>query len=521
MATAEHPLGYLGPQHDCINVIQIMMDQLPFDALGCYGHPLIKTPNLDALAANGIRFTNAYAQSTVCCPSRASQLSGLYPGNHGITSNMSNLEVMNPYVRLLSDRFHEEGYGTAHFGKWHCLRRHQDCKWTEFRFLEESVPIWPQADIAHVYEHEESKNVLHYGALVHAAKHPCDEHHTGPALITDWSIDFAERFAYKPFFLRVSYLGPHAPVLAPAPYHTMYDPDEIELPDYAPEEFENRPEVVRSLQARCLRMRADSPDDVTPEQAIRLHIAHNLGLISHIDDQIGRLMETVRAMGLEGQTVVMFTADHGGFWGEHGLLEKSGFAHYRRLLQLPLIVACPGLIPAGRTYDGLIEEVDFYPTLLDLAGIEHTHRINGRSFKAAVLGDDDPGRDDVFAEFLANGRRTASLRNHDWHFIWHAPSRESELYDMATDPNERTNLAGDPEHREIVTALQARLLTRIMINGDVELLPDDAAINRSPIYLTPGHDEKGHEQALIRRFRGDRDVNEFPGNQPITHKDRQ
>ena len=138
-----------------MNFIQIMCDQLPYYALGCYGHPLVKTPNIDSLAEHGCLFNNAYSPSPVCCPSRASQLSGLYPSNHGILSNLNNLEIMNPVVRLLSDRFCEEGYVTAHFGKWHCLRRHADCKFTEFEFIEESVPIWPQSDIKSLYRSDD------------------------------------------------------------------------------------------------------------------------------------------------------------------------------------------------------------------------------------------------------------------------------------------------------------------------------------------------------------------------------
>jgi uncharacterized sulfatase len=512
--TEDH--GFLGPRHDRLNVIQIMMDQLPYDALGCYGHPLVQTPSIDALAAGGLRCTNAYAQATVCCPSRASQLSGLYPANHGITSNMSNLEMMHPWVRLLSDRFHEEGYATAHFGKWHALRRSEDCAFTEFRFLEESVPIWPQHDIETVYG-DAGGPVLHYGGLVHAATHPCSEDATGPARITDWSIDFVERFAYQPFFLRVSYLGPHAPVLVPAPYDTMYDPDAMELPDYAYEEFDNRPEAIRAFQRRALATRAETPDGISPEQAIRIHVAYNLGLVSHIDDQIGRLLAQVQAMGLEDRTLILFTTDHGGFWGEHGLLEKSGIAHYRRLLQLPLILSCPGVVPEGAVYNGLMEEVDFYPTLLDFAGIDlptpelasDPYRINGRSFKAALLAG-GPGRDDVFAEFQSDGTYVASLRDDRWNFVWHSATDEAELYDLQADPEERFNLADDPACAGEVAAQIRRLLNRIMQNRNVRVMPDDRDIGRSPIYLTPGHDARGHEQALIRRFHGERNVNEFP-----------
>ena len=322
--------GFLRPHHDRLNIIQIMCDQLPYDALGCYGNELVETPNLDALAARGVRFTQAYAQSTVCCPSRASQLSGLYPSNHGILSNMNNLEIMNPQVRLLSDRFYEEGYATAHFGKWHCLRDHTECKFTEFKFLEESVPISPQHDIEDLYGRDQDPVFLTYGGLVHGATHPCAEDHTGPARITDYSLDFMERFAYKPFFLRVSYL-------VPAPFDQMIDPDDVDLPDYSYEEIANRPKVVRDFQARCIRNRQATPEGVSPEEAIRIHVAYNLGLISHIDDQIGRLLSALENLALTEKTVILFTTDHGGFWGEHGLLEKSTHLHYRRLLQLPLM----------------------------------------------------------------------------------------------------------------------------------------------------------------------------------------
>jgi arylsulfatase A-like enzyme len=214
------------PHFDRLNVIQIMCDQLPYDALGCYGHPLVQTPNIDGLAARGVLCTNVYGQSPVCCPSRASQLSGLYPAAHGVPSNLDNLELMNPLVQLLSDAVYDAGYSTAHFGKWHCLRRAADCKWTEFRFLEESVPVWPQSDIEGLYRRPEDPAFLRYGGLVHAATHPCAQENTGVARITDWSIDFLERFAYQPFFLRVSYLAPHTPVLTqPGPDQPRRRPD--------------------------------------------------------------------------------------------------------------------------------------------------------------------------------------------------------------------------------------------------------------------------------------------------------
>jgi arylsulfatase A-like enzyme len=493
--------GFLKPTHGRLNVVQIMCDQLPYYALGCYGHPLIQTPHVNGLAERGVLFTNAYAQNPVCCPSRASQLSGLYPANHGLLDNQFNVETLNPNVRFLSDRFYEEGYASAHFGKWHCLRRHTDAKFTEFKFLEESVPIWPQEDLRALYGRAEDPAFVEFAGLVHAATHPCTEENTGPARITDYSIDFVERFAYRPFFLRVSYLGPHAPVLVPRPYDTMYNPDDVELPDYDFEEFANRPEAVRRFQQRSIEVRSRNLGGLSARQAIQTHVAYNLGMISHIDDQIGRLVSKIQEMGLTENTVILFSADHGGFWGEHGLLEKALCTHYRNLLQLPLIISCPGTIPQGEKCEGFVEEVDFYPTLLDLADIEQEYKVNGRSLREALHGG-STGREDVYAEAMStSGHHTASLRDAHWNLVWHSTG-EVELYDMHDDPAERFNLGDDARYEDVIETLTRRLLLRTMNNRNVQFIPgDDRPLDRSPIYLTPGRDERGHRQASVSRYR--------------------
>lgn len=412
---------------------------------------------------------------------------------------------MNPAVRLLSDKFFDEGYATAHFGKWHCLRRHTDCRFTEFEFIEESVPIWPQSDIKRLYRSDDDPVFLEYGPLVHAATHPCAADATGPAEITDLGLRFLENHASGPFMLRVSYLGPHAPVLVPKPFDTMYNPDDMEIPDFSIDEFANRPEAVRRVQEHCIQTRGDTPDGMTPEQAVRAHIAYNLGSISHIDDQIGRILSKVQNLGIENETVVIFTSDHGGFWGEHGLLEKSVSTLYRNLLQLPLVMSGPGILPEGVTREGIVEGLDLYPTMLDLAGMENPYRINGISFKDMLLAGGE-GRRDAFAEILHAGQYVASLRDEKWNFIWHAASDEAELYDVSSDFHERFNLAHDPAHADTIHLMTRRLLGRIMNNRNVEIIPDDDKLNRSPIWLTPGRDAAGHEQALINMFRRHADV---------------
>jgi arylsulfatase A-like enzyme len=183
---------------------------------------------------------------------------------------------------------------------------------------------------------------------------------------------------------------------------------------------------------------------------------------------------------------------------------------YRCLLQLPQILSCPGTIPQGVRYEGLIEGLDLYPTLLDLMGIPISQRINGRSFKEALITGDDPGRSDVYAEYLRYGHSVAALRDTRWNFVWHGATGECELYDLQADPHERFNLAGEAQYADVVRERTARLLSRMMINRDVDLLPPDAQISRSPIYLTPGRDLQGHIRASIRMARGEQGVDWWP-----------
>ena len=509
MKRARSEAKFERPSHNRLNAILIMCDQLPYNALGCTGHPLEKTPNIDSLAAGGTSFSNAFAQSTVCVPSRACQLTGLYPSNHGILDNVFNLEIMHPRARMLTDSFYDQGYATAHFGKWHCGKPHTQCKWTEFKFLEESVAIWPQTEL------ERFKNAgptfLTSNGIVDAATHPLSKENTGPARITDYGIDFLERFAYQPFFLRLSYLGPHSPVLVPKPFDTMYSPEQIQLPAYGDEEMANRPKSVRAFQRSCIEGVRKNNCGMPSGQALRTHIAYSLGLISHIDDQIGRILQALDTLGLRENTVVVFTTDHGAFWGEHGMVQKSCATHYRSLLNIPLIMTCPGHIPPGKTVEGFIEEVDILPTLMDIAGIEHPYKINGQSARKALQGDVSVCRQDVFAETMISpgGYAVASLRDNRWHFIWHAATGETELYDMRNDLHERFNCAGDAGNTAVIEECKGRLLSRMMNGRNVHLIPDSPHLNRSPIYLAPGYDEKTHQRAMIDFYFGARS-DEFP-----------
>lgn len=488
--TERYESGFVRPDGEWTNVVLIVMDQIPWNALGCYGHPLAQTPNLDSLAEHGTLVQNAFTQHPTCVPSRATQLTGLYPSQHGLMSNLNNLELMHPWARMLPDGFAKGQHITGQIGKWHAGRDPRQCHWDEFRFMEDSIPIWPPTtlqDAATLYT-PPSGSVL-------AGTHPCNEEETGMALITDDSLTFLDRFAYQPFFLRVSYMGTHPPVLPPKPWDTMYDPDDIVLPEFDPVELANRPSEVLEEFSHKRGVKVNDGHAMT-EQDMRVHIASMLGVISYQDAQVGRILRKLDELGIRDRTLVVFTTDHGAWWGEYGMIKKSGICLYDAILHIPLLFSMPGTVPEGHVVEGLMENADLAPTLLDFAGLPAIPRINGRSMKDAILGDESATREDVFAESSENGHSVYSIRTREWNFIWHSTTAKAELYHWSEDPHERFNLADDPNYQSVRDELMLRLMQR-KLQAQVLMTPDPSTVKRSPIYWAPGQDAVAREQNAI------------------------
>ncbi|GGX15026.1 sulfatase [Pigmentiphaga litoralis] len=481
------------------NVLFIMCDQLRRDHLGCYGHPYLRTPNIDALARRGVRFDNAFVNSGVCGPSRMSYYTGRYPVTHGATWNRVPLSVgeltMGDYLRgrgidlALAGKTHvmpddegmrrlqlDGGHELAHLltrGGFHEVDRYDghhspggesgypaflrsqgyvsDDPWTDFVIS----GISPDGTVASGWH---MRNV-HLPARVR-------EDHSETAFMTDQAMDYIAGQGDQPWVLHLSYVKPHWPYMAPAPYHAMYTPDQC-LPVVRNDEERIDAHPVVAAYREHEESQSFSRDDCQ-----RIVRPAYQGLISQVDTHLGRLFDAMERQGVLDKTLVIFTADHGDLLGDHWLGEKELF--YDCVQRVPLIVVDPSAAADGTrgTADArFAEAVDILPTMLDALGmLPPAQRIEGRSLLGLTRGHADTWRDAAFSELdysfrgarLSLGKsvtdcRAFSVRNARWRYVYWIGEPE-QLYDLQADPDEFVDLGRDPAFTSERDALRTQLM---------------------------------------------------------------
>ncbi len=431
--TASEPQRRLS---DRPNVLWIMADQMRGDSMGCAGHPMVRTPNLDRLAAGGMLFTRSYCSSPVCAPCRASFLTGHYLPKTGVLTNYLRMDESQVTFPTL---FREAGYRTANIGKHHAGCRATDV-WEYQQSVEDSfgatkpskVPfdpsIYPGVKFIADRVVDNSDRVL-YGT------------YPGPVPTTKSYIMTTEAMKWlywhdepRPFFLRVSYDDPHPPVVPPPPFDTMYRPEDVpdELFAGSRESLATKPRAVRDYGSYS------GQTDVSEEDH-RRHAAHYFGLVSHLDAQIGRLLDYLEELGLAENTIVVFNSDHGHMIGEHGYVHK-GVVCYEGVSRIPTIVRWPGRVGPGGRSDALVEAVDLMPTLCDMLEVpvpgEVAASLDGQSMVPILEGRRERLRDHAFVQWDDYGFSVIGER---WKLTWYDPYQEGELYDLQTDPLEKRN----------------------------------------------------------------------------------
>jgi arylsulfatase A-like enzyme len=485
------------------NFLFIMCDQLRADYLGCYGHPTLETPHLDALAARGVRFSRAYCQSPVCGPSRASFYTGRYMLNHGVTWN----NVPTPVGEMtMGDYLRAEGVRTALVGKTHMqpdvagldrlgIDRGSSlgilASQTGFEPYERDDGLHPDQSVnpdlaynnylrAKGYEsdnpwHDFANSVEGPGGEVLSGWHMRNarlparvrEEDSETAYMTDRAMDFIAEAGDAPWCLHLSYIKPHWPYIAPAPYHDMYGANQILAANRRPEELEDRHPVVAAF------MTHEDSQNFQKDEVRNTVIPAYMGLIKQIDDHIGRLMAWLDARGRLDDTMIVFTADHGDYLGDHWLGEKELF--HEEAARIPFIVVDPD--PAADGTRGsvdrrLIESLDVIPTFLDTLGAEiPTNRLEGRSLLPLLRdgGPDIPWRDAAFSEAeyaIRKARVELGLEPHEcrafmivterWKYILYEKYRP-QLFDLENDPQEQNDLGRDEAHADVRAELHERL----------------------------------------------------------------
>ena len=444
------------PEKPRPNVLFIVSDDLAA-TLGCYGHALAKTPNLDALAKRGVLFGRAYCQFPHCNPSRSSMLSGLRPNTTRVTNNEDSLYVNIPDVLTLPHYFRMRGYATARCGKiFHLgvpsgLESMDDPKAWDFGLPFKSELPYPKKRESAVKVEVGKKQGL-----------PWQEIPGGDDLLIDGGFAktaiewLGKRDRDKPFFLAVGFHRPHLPFVAPAKYFDQYPLEAIKLPAAPANDEANIPLPARNGAVPAYAL------TTTPDQR-RAAIRAYLACVSYVDAQAGRLLDELKKLGLDDNTIIVFTSDHGWHLGEHGLWHKRSL--FEECAQVPFIVAAPGLKANGKRSDSLVELLDVYPTLCDLCGLPAPKHLQGQSLRPIL---DDPAfvlhegaftqaRRGKNAEFWGRTVRTARWRCTQWD----EGKNGVELYDHDADPHEYTNLAADPRHaatlQKLITLLDSQL----------------------------------------------------------------
>ena len=435
------------------NLVIIMDDEHGSPFLGCYGHPIVKTPNLDQLAAGGTRFANAHTNNPICMPSRASFATGLYTHETGYWDNVI---AYDGRVKGWGHRLQETGHGCVSIGKLHYMDADDPTG-----FDEQIIPM-------HVHNGGDLHGLIRDDPPIrHQSKNFAAQIGPGDTEYIHYDNDISARACYwlrsaaknpgdKPWTVFISFIGPHYPMVAPPEFYNLYKPEDMPLPKAKPERTGKLHDWWDAFE-NCYIIDRFFEDDHQRQIAI----AGYFGLISFIDDHVGRIMKVMEETGLMDNTRIAFTSDHGENLGARTLWGKSNM--YKESVGVPMIISGAD-IPKGKVVETPVSLIDMYPTVLQCLGIpsnDQDETRHGRSLFELAEEDDDADRV-VFSEYHATASRSGvfMLRNGHYKYI-HYVGHGAELFDMAADPEELNDLSLDPEYQSLIGEFEKQLRDRL------------------------------------------------------------
>jgi iduronate 2-sulfatase len=434
-----------------LNVLFIAVDDMNND-LGCYGHPQVKSPALDRLAAQGVTFARAYCQFPLCSPSRSSVMTGLRPDTIRVFDLAYHFRTEKPDVVTLSQSFRRQGYYAARVGK---IYHYGNPGQIGTSGLDDEASWQEVFNPAGIDKTKLEPQLTNYtpargpgsSLSILADKTGRDEEHTD-GMVASQAIALLEKHRAEPFFLAIGFYKPHCPFIAPAKYFEPYPLEHMKLPDVAPGFRDTAVSPALSSTAPwpwfgCTELQA--------RESKRAYYA----TISFVDAQIGRVLDALDRLDLRKNTVVVFWSDHGYHLGEHGLWMKQSC--YEESARVPLIISAPGLA-AGKHCPRTVELLDLYPTLTSLAGITAPANLQGTSLRPLLENPAAPWDRPAFTQVQRGGFPGHSVRTERWRYTqWDRGAKGAELYDHTTDPRELKNLAADPAHAATVQTMKAHL----------------------------------------------------------------
>ncbi|MDF1711555.1 MAG: sulfatase [Akkermansiaceae bacterium] len=458
------------------NVVFILTDDQRADALGCMGHPHLKTPHIDRLAKEGILFKNHFCTTSLCSPSRASILGGLYAHSHGVVNNFTDYPKDLPtFPRQLQSR----GYTTAYIGKWH-MGEDDDSKRPGFDHFVTHRGQGKYFDTEFRTNDGERKVVPGYYTTV----------------VTDMALDWmkAQEDGEKPFLLMLGHKAPHSFYFPEKKYEKSFDHVRVPYPETAfrlddkPKWISQRLSTWHGIYGPLFDWRKEFPDTSAAgmldfEKMVRAY----WGTLLSVDDSVGRLYAYLKKIGELDNTLFIFTSDNGLLEGEHGMVDKR--TGHEPSLRIPLVVRYPGLTTTAKTIEAQTLTLDFASSILEICGAPPLLKTQGRSWKNLVTNGDPNWRTSWYYEYNYEKQfpytpNVRALRTNEWKYIRYphgdgsADKHMAELYHLKSDPGETTNLIADEKHKETVAKLRKELDLRITEShpGGKDQMPMDEGI---------------------------------------------
>ena len=451
------------------NILFIQPDQQRYDCLGKAGHPLVKTPAIDRLAAEGVWFTHAFTPTPTCCPARQSLLCGKWAEQHGGLWNYGIGLPLKPFAEpTWTEALASAGYILGYVGRWEVhpiktpldygfrdwVRASDYAAWRKAHHLPDPVP-----DAERLPELRGHPAARWFGGL-----DPVEVEQARPHWYTERTIELMRRYQRegRPWHIRLDFEEPHLPCFPAGRFAEMYPPEYIPPWGSFQERFEHKPYIQRQQLVTW------GLEDLSWREW-SVFVSRYLGMVSQIDEAIGRVLAALNELGLADSTLVIYTTDHGDNCGSHRLIDKH-YVMYEDVVHVPLVMRWPEVIAPGMVCEEfVVHALDLAATVCEATGLPIPSGYQGRSLMPLLRGELlADWREDVVATY--HGAQFGlyeqrMLRDRRFKYVWN-PTDVDELYDLAADPWELRNLVGQPEYAKVLRSMRQRLLERLVAQGD-------------------------------------------------------
>ncbi len=440
------------------NILMIVPDQQRYDCIGYSNDYPVKTPNIDKLASEGMWFDNAYTPIPICCPARQSLLNGRRPEAFGAHWNYDislKIPALEPTEYSWPRELNDNGYKTGYVGKWHVNPDHDPTKFGFDDYVSE-------VDYARFRQAKYADIKLQNSFL--GETDPVQLSDSRTHWLAEKALDLMKQYENEgaPWHIRLDFPEPHLPCQPSEPFASMYDPREVPKWRSFDDDFANKPYIQK--QQLCSWGIEDLQwKDWAPT------VARYYAIISQVDHAIGKILTALQEMGIEEDTIVIYTPDHGDMCGGHRMMDKH-YVLYDDIVRVPLIIRWPKLIkPGSRRKEFIHNVLDIPPTILDILDLDIKEFFHGMSLLPLFKGEEVQGwREEAVSTY--NGQQFGlysqrMIRNDNWKYIWN-PTDVDELYDMVNDPDELNNLIHDKNHEKTISILRKKLYEVLSNEGD-------------------------------------------------------